>query len=199
MEGFYKKLDHLVSRLPSTGERAYDYGNDGKGYVVGGEVLLKYKPDARFFGWLAYTLSRSTRQYPPDYTTHLFQYDQTHILTVLGSYRLGRGWEFGARFRLVSGSLYTPTQIGFLNTDAGAYAPFGGAAYSARLPMFHQLDLRVDKRWRFDAWSLSAYLDVQNAYNRQNPEDLTYNYNYSQSQVQAFLPIIPSLGIRGEF
>ena len=26
-------------------------------------------------------------------------FDQTHILTVLGSYRLGNGWEFGARFR----------------------------------------------------------------------------------------------------
>jgi hypothetical protein len=70
---------------------------------------------------------------------------------------------------------------------------------SQRLPMFHQLDLRVDKRWRFASWSLSTYLDVQNAYNRANPEELTYNYNYSQAQVQAFLPIIPSLGVRGEF
>jgi hypothetical protein len=40
---------------------------------------------------------------------------------------------------------------------------------------------------------------VQNAYNRANPEGLTSNYNFSQSRVQAFLPIIPSLGIRGEF
>ena len=35
-------------------------------------------------------------------------FDQTHILTILGSYRLGHGWEFGARFRLVSGNLVTP-------------------------------------------------------------------------------------------
>jgi hypothetical protein len=199
VEGFYKKLDHLVSRQASTGQTAYLYGNQGKGYVVGGEVLLKYKPDARFFGWLAYTLSRSVRQNPPDYATTLFQFDQTHIMTVLGSYRLGRGWEFGARFRLVSGSLYTPTLLGVLSTDAGAYGPFEGTPFSRRLPMFHQLDLRVDKRWKFTDWSFSTYLDVQNAYNRANPEDLTYNYNYSQSQVQAFLPIIPSIGVRGEF
>jgi hypothetical protein len=199
VEGFYKNLDHLVGRTPSTGIRAYEYVNTGKGYVVGAEVLLKYKPDERFFGWLAYTLSRSTRQEPPAFQTRLFEFDQTHILTVLGSYRLGRGWEFGARFRLVSGRLYTPAALGVLNADAGAYAPLEGAPFSQRLPMFHQLDLRVDKRWRFADWSLSTYLDVQNAYNRANPEDLAYNYNYSQSQVQAFLPIIPSLGIRGEF
>jgi len=46
---------------------------------------------------------------------------------------------------------------------------------------------------------LRLYLDVQNAYNRANPEGLTSNYNFSQSREQAFLPIIPSLGIRGEF
>ena len=65
--------------------------------------------------------------------------------------------------------------------------------------MFHQLDLRVDKQWRYSSWTLRTYLDVQNVYNRSNPEGVTYNYNYSQSQVQGFLPIIPSLGIRGEF
>ena len=29
--------------------------------MIGAETLLKYKPDKRFFGWLAYTLSRSAR------------------------------------------------------------------------------------------------------------------------------------------
>ncbi len=198
VEGFYKHLDHLVARLPNN-FGGYDYSNLGTGYVAGAEVLLKYKPDARFFGWIAYTLSRSTRAEPPDYTTHLFQYDQTHILTLLGSYRLGGGWEFGARFRLVSGALDTPSVAGVFSADAGTYASVSGAPFSTRVPMFHQLDLRVDKQWRYTGWTLRTYLDVQNVYNRSNPEGITYNYNYSQSQVQGFLPIIPSLGIRGEF
>ena len=37
---------------------------------------------------------------------HLFQYDQTHILTVLGNVSLGRGWSSGVRFRYVTGSPY---------------------------------------------------------------------------------------------
>jgi hypothetical protein len=198
VETFYKDLKQLVGRLPNDAG-GFDYNNHAKGYVVGAEVLLKYKPDARFFGWVAYTLSRSTRKNPPNYAETLFQYDQTHILTVLGSYRLGGGWEFGARFRLVSGSLTTPSVGGVLNADAGAYASLDGAPFSRRLPIFHQLDVRVDKQWKFSDWSFRTYLDVQNTYNRSNPEDLTYNYNFSQSRVQGFLPIIPSLGVRGEF
>jgi hypothetical protein len=198
LEGFYKDLDQLVVRNASAGG-GYDYTNLGRGSVVGAEALLRWKPDQRFFGWVAYTLSRSTRESPPDYETRLYQFDQTHILTLLGSYKLGRGWEFGARFRLVSGNLYTPSVGGIYNADAGAYASIDGRPFSKRMPTFHQLDLRVDKQWRFDGWSMRAYLDVQNAYNRSNPEDVSYNYNYSQSSTVAFLPIIPSLGVRGEF
>jgi hypothetical protein len=136
--------------------------------------------------------------------TLLFQWDQTHNLIVLGSYRLGRGWEFGARFRVVSGPLDTPV-LGYPSlpalyaADAGSYAPLQGKPFSRRLPLFHQLDLRVDKRWQFRTWRLSAYLDVQNVYNNASVEGLVYNYNYSKQQYQTGVPIIPSIGLRGEF
>ena len=198
LEGFYKDLDQLIARIPNA-RGSYDYTNFGTGYVVGAEVLLKYKPDERFFGWLAYTISRSIRKDGPDKPEYLFGYDQTHILTALGSYKLGRGWEFGSRFRLVSGNLYTPIVGGIFDANAGSYAAIDGAPYSRRLPMFHQLDIRVDKEWKFDAWTLRAYLDVQNVYNHMNVEGYMYNFDYSQSTTLTGLPIIPSLGVRGEF
>ena len=70
--------------------------------------------------------------------------------------------------------------------------------YSARLGSFHQLDLRVDKTWTFKAWTLSAYLDLQNSYYHKNPEQQTYNYNYSKSSSLPGLPILPIIGVRGE-
>ena len=82
--------------------------------------------------------------------------------------------------------------------DAGAYTPIEGKPFSRRLPLFHQLDVRLDKRWDFKHWRFSAYLDVQNAYNNAAVEDLTYNFNYTQNSYQTGIPIIPSLGIRGE-
>ncbi len=203
VEGFYKDMSQLVARTPNF-SGGFDYNNDGTGYVVGMETLLKYKPDRKFFGWLAYTLSRSIRQDGPDADERLFEFDQTHNVTVLGSYRLPRGWEFGARFRVISGPLTTPvlrppSLTALYAADAGAYTPIQGEPFSERLPLFHQLDMRVDKRWRFRTWQLSAFLDIQNVYNNAAAEAVFYNYDFTQSQVQQGLPIIPSFGLRGEF
>lgn len=203
VEGYYKFLYNLVSRTPSLAG-GFVYNNEGDGAVVGLETLVRYNADERFFGWLAYTLSRSTRRDGPDLDEYLFQFDQTHILTALGSYRLGGGWEIGGRYRLVSGNMTTPVRSypdlpALFAADAGAYAPLQGEPFSKRLPLVHQLDIRLERTWRFQDWRLLAYLDVWNAYNNAVIEATTYNFNYSRRAPQSGLPIIPSLGIRGEF
>ena len=148
---------------------------------------------------MAYTLSRSERKDSSGEGWERFDYDQTHILTALGSYKLGRGWQVGARFRYVTGSPYTPNVGGIADFDSGSYAPIQEyPANRSRLPAFHQLDLRVDKTWEFQSWKLSTYLDLQNAYNRKNTENISYNYDYSESKPLPGLPILPVLGIRGE-
>lgn len=213
VEGFYKQLDRLVSPVPKDIGGGSDYFNIGKGRIYGAEFLLKYKADSNFFGWVAYTLSRSLRTPTPGAEERPVNFDQTHILTALGSYRLGGGFEFGARFRLVSGNLTTPNVCNFelegcipnranaiYNAGSGTYVaiPYSGPA-SERFPMFHQLDLRLDKRWRFKRWQFSMYLDVQNVYNSQNVEGLDYNFNYTARQYVTGLPILPSVGFRGDF
>jgi TonB family protein len=201
LEGFYKDLGQLVQATPAAqeSESGITYRNNGSGRSYGGELLLRYKPEGRFFGWVAYTLSRSERKDSPEAPYALFDYDQTHILTALGSVKLGRGWQLGARFRYVTGSPYTPNVRGILDYDAGAYAPVEASERNAsRLPAFHQLDVRVDKTWQFESWRLSAYLDVQNAYNRKNTENISYNYDYTQTKPLPGLPILPVLGFRGE-
>jgi hypothetical protein len=67
------------------------------------------------------------------------------------------------------------------------------------VPAFFQLDLRADKRWTWRTWILSAYLEVQNATNRKNPEGVAYNYDYSEQGWMTGLPLFPSFGIRAEY
>lgn len=203
VEGYFKDLSNSVSS-GSGQPGSPTYVNEGSGRVLGMETLLTYKPDDRFFGWISYTLSQSVRRDCPGCELREFQYDQTHNLIMLGSYRLGAGWEIGARFRVVSGPLVTPvanedTIPSVFSSDAGTYVPLQGKPYSERLPLFHQLDLRVDKSWQLRTWKLSTYVDVQNVYNHAADEAYVYNYNYSQKAYQTGLPIIPSLGVRGEF
>lgn len=189
-EGFYKDLRELVVARN---------GNNGTGRVFGLETLFRYKPSEKFFGWIAYTLSRSERRDSVNEPVRLFQFDQTHILTVLGSYRLGGGWEIGARFRYVSGSLTTPNTYGFYDGNSGSYlADSAFPPFGERLPSFQQLDIRVDKIWKWPGFLLNAYLDVQNVYNAANVEGLTYNFNFSQRQFGQSLPFLPNLGLRGE-
>jgi TonB family protein len=190
-EGFYRQYDGVI--VPGR-------GNVGEGRAFGIETLVRYKPDAHFFGFIAYTLSRSVRRDGPGQPEHLFQFDQTHILTAVGSYKLGRGWEVGARFRLVSGNMTTPQTYGFFDATVGAYLPSQEfPPFGRRVPIFNQLDIRIDKTWFFqEGVKMSTYLDLYNAYNQGNVEGISYNYNSTLSTYATGIPILPSLGFRIE-
>jgi TonB family protein len=175
------------------------YTNQGSGYSYGLEVLLKHDVTRRFYGWLAYTLSQTKVQRQAGGDFVLFSFDQTHILTLVASVRLGVGWELGARFRLVSGRPDTPVIGGIFDNDRNRYRRLDGDARSTRFPLFHQLDLRVEKTWFFKLWRLTAYLDVQNVYNAENPEAILFDYRFSASGYLRGLPVLPSFGVRGSF
>jgi hypothetical protein len=172
------------------------YSNEGTGVAYGAETLIRYdkKP---WSGWLAYTLSRSLRT-EPTAGEHLFQYDQTHNLNLIVAYE-EKNWKYSGRARYVTGDPTTPVASATFDADNDVYIPARGALYSTRLDPFFQVDVRIDKKWIFDRSIWSAYLDVQNATNRKNPEGIRYSYNYSQSQVVSDLPILPTLGVRGDF
>jgi outer membrane receptor for ferrienterochelin and colicin len=200
---FYKSLSDLIS--PTTKTTVENgvvtpliYDNGGRGRVAGLDLLLRRDFSDKLTGWIAYTLSRSERRDSGGTDWRLFDYDQTHILTALGSYKFARNWTLGGRFRYVSGNPRTPVVGSVVNASADRYEPLFGAVNSARNPAFHQLDIRLDKRWVFNRWILDTYLDVQNVYNHRYAEGLQYSYDYKQSQPQSGLPVLTIFGIRGE-
>lgn len=195
LDGFYK---HLYERIVGTefGQAPF-FTNDGEGRIYGLEFSAKVFPKGRFFGYLSYTLSRSERR-DREADWRVFDFDQPHILTAVGVYRLGRGWEAGATFRLVSGNPDTPVVGADFDGTTTLYSPVYGRVNGIRTPSFNRLDLRLEKQWTFAAWKLAFYLDVQNVYNATNSEGTIYDYRYRESQQIRGLPIIPNLGLRGE-
>ncbi|MBN2693136.1 TonB family protein [bacterium] len=173
--------------------------NDGKGRAYGMELFIRHNLSKRFFGWISYTLMRAERKEHPWEDWELFRFDQTHILTILGSYKLPYGFEVGARLRYVTGSPETPITGSVFDSDNATYSPIYGEALSKRNEPFFQLDIRIDKTWQFKLWTLTAYLDVQNVTYYKNQEGVDYNYDYSESQKVEGLPIFPSFGIKGEW
>ena len=199
--GFYKSLDRVVSVNPAINfdTRATPYTNSAEGRIYGVELSLKAQVTPTLQFYVAYTFQRSLRTDRPGLAERPFDFDQPHILTLLGSWEIGRGWRTSFRFRLVSGNPADPVLGAVYDNRTDTYVPLYGAPNSGRLNTFHQLDLRVDKTWTFERWKLSLYLDVQNAYNQGNQEGITYSYDYSRQQPLTGLPILPLLGIKGEW
>ena len=203
--GFYKDLWDLVvpTRTVDANGQLVRYSNAGLGEVIGLEVLARRELARGLFGWLSYTFSRSIRRDDPTDPNfprwHLFMFDQTHVLALVLSYRLPREWIVGTRIRAVSGNPYTPAVGAVLDADTGRFQCIPGAPYSQRLPGFFQADARVDKRWVFERWMFSAYLDVQNVTNHQNAEARFRNFDCSQTVIVPSIPFFPSLGLRAEW
>ncbi|HEV8550651.1 MAG TPA: TonB-dependent receptor, partial [Polyangiaceae bacterium] len=197
IEGFYKKLDDRV--VSSADGSEPHFVNDGKGRIYGAEFFAEARPDDKTFALLAYTLSRSERSdHGGPY--RLFDHDQAHILSAAVSRKLGKGWEVGARFRLISGEPTTPVTGAVFDARTGIYLPTYGAVNSARDPLFQQLDVRVEKAFKIGRYfTLAPYLDVQNVYNATNASGYSYNYDYTKREAgSAGLGLFPNLGLRGE-
>src|SRR5262249_36846304 len=91
-EGFCKRLKRIPVRTDATvvvdGQPVpANLNNDGVGRVYGGEFLLRKELTDRLFGWISYTLSRSERQDHRGQPWRLAQYDQTHNITAVISYK----------------------------------------------------------------------------------------------------------------
>lgn len=208
LTGFYnRRFENVVSPGTTTVAESGAVtttraANLGLGRAYGLEVMLRHEVSKNFFGWLAYTFSRSearragsTRDY------ELTTFDQTHILTVVGSYKLPWGFELGARFRYVTGRPKTPLDHRFdvWQADSNNYSGTFGATGSTRYRDFHQLDVRLDKNFVFKTWTLTAYLDVQNVYNQQNVEATFNDYRFRTEYEVPGIPILPVLGVKATF
>jgi len=192
-----------------------------KGNAYGLEVILRRPMGRRFFGWIAYTLSRNERSFesreavdqcPTDVrhrdddespilpgTTTASEFDRTHIVNVVASYLFPWDIRGGGRLQYRSGHPYT---------SARCETPDGHLVYGRRngerTVGYLQLDLRIDKRWRYAAWDLELYFEFINAtFAADELAQLQYDLrdgNKSDPTLDFAIPIvIPTLGVRGVF
>jgi hypothetical protein len=163
----------------------------GVGYSRGVELSVRKKlSEVPCYGLVSVSASE-TRYTALDGVERASSFDQRLIFNVGGGYLFNPNWEVGAKFRLVTGRPYTPW-----NPDGTkSVENFNGT----RLDVNHSLDVRVDRRWFFDDWTLIAYIDVQNVYNRQASTIPTYDARTGTIEQEDSIGILPSIGISGEF
>lgn len=188
---FYKELRDLI--YPDIQKR---YENKGTGTIIGGEIQAKYRKN-EWSSQVVYTYLKS-RRHIPGFGSRPSDYDQTHNLNLIGAYNLER-WTFSGRFRFVTGLPYTPVNSATYDSDNDVYIPNAGRIYSQRFESFKQLDIRIDRKYIYEKWILTAYLDIQNVTNSANAQNIQYSYDYTQNKKVRGLPILPTFGVKGEF
>ncbi len=196
---YYKDLVNLV-----TSDDINVFLNQGEGYAQGTEIFLRHRSGDKFFGWVSYAYALSKRRDRDGEPYRYYSFDQTHVATIAASYNLTPTWEFGAKWQYRTGNPYTPVEGANRVPDPRLngrwiYLPIYGETNSERLPPYHRLDLRVSKVFRFNSWGFGIFLELLNAYNRQNLLDYRYEEDYSDKDEIYQFPIIPYLGITAEF
>lgn len=180
LEGFLKHYGNYpfsVADSVAIASKGADYGtfgdeevlSNGKGRAYGMELLYQNKDIMGLNLTISYTLVRSefidiAGKYIPS------AWDNKHIFNLLLRKDFSTNWDIGIKWRFVGGSPYTPAN---LEKSAlveawdvrGQTYPDYSRYNSQRLGAFHQLNLRVDKEFFFDKWSLISYIDIQNIYN----------------------------------
>jgi len=185
IEGFYK----LYSDYPfsvrdslSLATKGADFGvvgdeevlSIGEGRAYGFEVLNRTKLENGFNLILSYTFVNSQfKDVEGEYIPT--SWDNKHIINLTASKQLKKNWTAGMKWRFLGGSPYTPYDLESSSLVA-AWDVTGGPIFdfgqlnSQRFKPFHQLDVRVDKKFFLDKWSLMLYIDIQNLYNFQGEQ-----------------------------
>ena len=196
VEVYYKKLSNLIIAPDSS----YLLINTGSGYAQGIEFSVQRKFTEGFVGSASYSYSTSQRRDDPAQSLYDFEYDRPHIINLIAGFEIGQGWQIGAKFQFASGNPYTPA-IGVIN-KGGSYYLVDGPFNSARYPDYHKLDIRIDKQFFLDKWSLTAYIDLWNVYNRSNI--ISYSFKADDAGNIVLVPrydfgIMPIAGITAKF
>ena len=181
-EAFYKDYrDYPVSRtngisMANIGTDFSAVGNDsytsiGKGRVYGIEAYVQQKLIKNLFYVVSATLYKSEFS-GADGLFRPSTWDYGFIVSTTLGYKFKKNWEIGAKYRIAGGQPYTPFDIaqstaGYLTTGTGVYDY--SQLNSQRLPFFHQLDLRVDKKFNFKKTSLTIFIDFQNVFLYKTP------------------------------
>ena len=202
LEGYNKDLSDVVVENSTT-----NFSNAGTGYTRGAEIFLRRAADERFFGWISYSLSESIRHnFPGD--THLYDYDQPNILTVVASYKLNPGWDIGLKFHYSSGLPNTPTVPPYYYSEPVTVngvpqtinLPNYGPVNSARYPDYQRLDLSTSLATVYDTWQWRFYIEAINVLNTKNIFAYDYNATYTPPY-KSFneFPFLPYVGLEVKY
>ena len=185
IEGFFKRYDDYpvsVTDSVSLANLGADFsvlGNEpvvsiGKGRTYGVEFLAEKKFTKDFYGILALTFYKSefTGFDTDDFISSTW--DNGALLTFTGGYKFGNNWEVSARIRYLGQTPIAPIDEAATQASYPAIVRDFSRQGDLVLDAFNQTDIRIDKKWNLPGFTLDIFLEVQNAFGQQTPQEPLY-------------------------
>lgn len=231
IEGYHKTMNNLITYkdgvavLSSASDWQTQVETNGKGKSYGLEFLFQ-KTKGPVTGWLAYTYSKTTRQFENKNSgrPYPFKYDRTHDISIVylhkikSNIQLSATWVYGTGnpFTLATGKYLTITGPGDELNQTSSYYRYGQVyedLNSYRMRAYHKLDVGVNFYKTVKLGERTWSINIYNLYNRQNPYYyfLETDIQYDQSgreipgsektvlKQQSYFPIIPSFSYSLKF
>lgn len=180
------------------GGRFFDELEDnGEAWARGIDLMIHRKIADGFYGTLSGSFFRSRYK---DHTGEWQDrdFDVEYLFNVIGGFRPNNNWEVSMRWTYIGSRPYTPLDLGASRSQSRGILDLN--RYNQEdMPAFHSLYLRGDRRFFLNRLTLTAFVEVWNAYNNSNVED--YYWNQNEQQRSAFEPFsfLPVGGVLIEF
>ena len=224
-EAYYKSLNNLLEYREGTsfmtGSTSWqDKVAMGRGWSYGLELMAQ-RSIGQFTGWVAYTWSKTMRQF--DREGHIIndgnpfpaKYDRRHDVNITASYKLSERIDLSATWVYATGNcgtLYTHYYEDLPHTPDSYSGTIGyfDSRNNYRLEPYHRLDVGINLHKHFKRHpkiKRTINLSVYNAYNSMNPfmVYLYEGYNFDTDEYYKTLrkvtifPIIPSFSYGIQF
>ena len=161
------------------------------------EVMLQKKLARDFYGLASLSLGRS--QYKAlDGVWRDRVFDNRVSFCIEGGYKPNEKWDFSLRWVYGGGVPYTPLDI-VASRKINAGVLDASRVNAERLPAYHSLNVRVDRRFNFDRSSLVLYLSAWNVYDRKNVASYFWNKITASPDTEYQFGMLPILGVEYEF
>ena len=196
LQVFYKDVRGVIHSDDVLG-----YNNDGSLQSRGFEVFIRRAMTERWFGWLSYTYSITKERQNDESSWHPGDNDQTHVLSLAGSYKWTATTETGGRLASHTGDVYT-SKMGdaVYNANLDKYQPRGDQTVNgARLPHYNELSIYNGHDFLFDTSKMTLRYGLEYLWFKRQALSASTNYDYSTETYSQGLPPIPYLEVRGEF
>jgi hypothetical protein len=189
-------LDEIFTGSTFVGDHP-ELSDAGEARAYGLEVMLQKKMARDFYGLASLSLGRSQYKALDGFWRNRV-FDNRVSFCLEGGYKPNDRWDFSLRWVYAGGVPYTPLDLeASQKINAGVLD--AGRINADRLPAYHSMNIRADRRFNFDRSSLVVYLSAWNVYNRQNVASFFWNKITAAEDTEYQFGLLPILGIEYEF